>query len=1351
MEGRPTSIPAEIAVATKTGLSREVPTSPGESSQTSDAPKSEISAPTPSVVQVGAAARNEEAEPTSSGAPGLATEAPEAAPRNVSEFGLFTGPGIAASGGADIPSLEDVLAMGLYVAGVTPTHIVVRGTAIQDSVRCRWRGSARTIDQREDSIRFWLGLQDSDPLPTVAEAEREFMDYIDGMAYQYRDEMKARYMSIAHGGESDDLLNLTCYVDYSVDEYIVGTGATSTSDLTVAYDSLGEMLSYELHKLSHEAGAFGDEMLLGEDEYVAWLNSLVSSVELEFSQLFETHESVVFLAPMAAYNAIAIETWQAVTQWDLQEDQNGIVQAVRYGALPSEPRYSQPLSELRSRIVTAAGTDGHADERVANVSSLTQYYRDVGAYADITPDDGSTGTFVPAQPPEVPACLGVASVSAPRSNSDLVMDCTILLGSMDELSGTGSLDWSATTTVSSWEGVSLNSSSARVTSLDLSDEDLNGTLPAALGGLSALETLDLSDNELTGEIPAEFRRMWGLEEIRLSGNSLTGCIPVALESVATNDLASLGLLYCSPPAPANLVADAQGEGSVTLSWGAVSNTDMYRVEYRGGPALDWTDDDTSTSTSQTVTGLRCESSYLFRVSAHGSGTRYAAAWGPPSGLLAVTSGECMPPVFGAAPYRFGVAHDAASGTVVGTVTATDSPGDTVSYAITAGNGDGTFAIGEDTGEVTLATAVDDRLPAETALTVEASDMSGGTSVVDVSVYVARPPTDLAAVPTGDHGFSVTWSPAPGATEYSLRHRRSGSVEEHLVATPTEPAHVFHPAEGCATLHEFSVRAPVEGIVSPYTEPALEATCNLPPRFGQESYEFSVLEDATVGGPVGSVAATDAEGETLTYSVTSGNETGRFVLESATSSRIVLAAEVDHEERSGYALTVRVSDASGGSASVGVAISVTDVNEVPVAMGDTAETDVDTAVTIAVLENDTDEDDGDSLAVRSATGPANGTATVNTDGTVTYTPSAAYTGEDSFVYTVTDGTLTATATVSVTVRETCENGTAVPNPADNPELVEDCTVLLSVADTIAGEGSLDWSVDTPITEWEGVSARGEPARVQELRLDAADLSGTIPAELGGLSGLNFLLIAVSSFTGPIPAELGNLSNLRRLYIIGQGLTGTIPAELGNLSNLYGLRLETDGLTGSVPAELGNMSGLGTLNITANGLTGTIPPELGSLSNLQQMSLHVDGLTGSIPSELGGLSRLKRLTIRGSQLTGTIPAQLGDLNSLRGLTLTNSGFMGSIPSSLGNLSSLEGLELRRNRLSGSIPSELGDLSSLETLDLSQNRLTGSIPSTLGDLSELTNLRMRGNDFTGCIPAALRDVQYNDLYRLSVSYCE
>ncbi|CAI8057918.1 LRR receptor-like serine/threonine-protein kinase GSO1 [Geodia barretti] len=56
---------------------------------------------------------------------------------------------------------------------------------------------------------------------------------------------------------------------------------------------------------------------------------------------------------------------------------------------------------------------------------------------------------------------------------------------------------------------------------------------------------------------------------------------------------------------------------------------------------------------------------------------------------------------------------------------------------------------------------------------------------------------------------------------------------------------------------------------------------------------------------------------------------------------------------------------------------------------------------------------------------------------------------------------------------CATGGAVPDAANNPGLVSDCEALLAARDTLARTGSLNWSADTPITKWDGITVRGTP--------------------------------------------------------------------------------------------------------------------------------------------------------------------------------------------------------------------------------------------------------------------------------------
>jgi FtsP/CotA-like multicopper oxidase with cupredoxin domain len=92
---------------------------------------------------------------------------------------------------------------------------------------------------------------------------------------------------------------------------------------------------------------------------------------------------------------------------------------------------------------------------------------------------------------------------------------------------------------------------------------------------------------------------------------------------------------------------------------------------------------------------------------------------------------------------------------------------------------------------------------------------------------------------------------------------------------------------------------------------------------------------------------------------------------------------------------------------------------PVAVNDKAGTSPNTAVTVPILDNDSCVGACNPASVLFASGPANGTAISNGDGTVTYTPASGFTGTDSFTYKVSDTTtgaqLSNAATVTVTVQ------------------------------------------------------------------------------------------------------------------------------------------------------------------------------------------------------------------------------------------------------------------------------------------------------------------------------------------------
>jgi ELWxxDGT repeat protein len=93
------------------------------------------------------------------------------------------------------------------------------------------------------------------------------------------------------------------------------------------------------------------------------------------------------------------------------------------------------------------------------------------------------------------------------------------------------------------------------------------------------------------------------------------------------------------------------------------------------------------------------------------------------------------------------------------------------------------------------------------------------------------------------------------------------------------------------------------------------------------------------------------------------------------------------------------------------------NNAPVASADNATSSNDAAVTINVVANDTDSDGAiNPTSVQITTNPTHGTAVVQSDGSIVYTPAAGYSGTDAFAYTVADnqGAVSAPAQVTVTV-------------------------------------------------------------------------------------------------------------------------------------------------------------------------------------------------------------------------------------------------------------------------------------------------------------------------------------------------
>src|SRR5439155_1659514 len=153
---------------------------------------------------------------------------------------------------------------------------------------------------------------------------------------------------------------------------------------------------------------------------------------------------------------------------------------------------------------------------------------------------------------------------------------------------------------------------------------------------------------------------------------------------------------------------------------------------------------------------------------------------------------------------------------------------------------------------------------------------------------------------------------------------------------------------------------------------------------------------TVSAPGVLANDSDVDGDPLTAILVSSPAHGTLNLNSDGSFSYVPAANYNGPDSFTY-------KANGGQAESGIAtvsITITDVNDAPVAADDSASTPEDIAVTIAPLANDSDVD-GDSLTITSATA-TNGTVVIVGGTNLLFTPAPDFNGTATITYTISDG-------------------------------------------------------------------------------------------------------------------------------------------------------------------------------------------------------------------------------------------------------------------------------------------------------------------------------------------------------------
>jgi VCBS repeat-containing protein len=287
-------------------------------------------------------------------------------------------------------------------------------------------------------------------------------------------------------------------------------------------------------------------------------------------------------------------------------------------------------------------------------------------------------------------------------------------------------------------------------------------------------------------------------------------------------------------------------------------------------------------------------------------------------------------------------------------------------------------------------------------------------------------TNIKAGGADDAGQTVTFTVTSDKPE----------LFEELPAIDSSGTLTFKPkanANGVATLRV--VAKDNGGTLSGGTDTSPEQTFTITITAVNDAPSFTKGANQTVAEDAGaqtvnswatniSKGPADEASQTVTFDVTSNNP-NLFEVAPAIDANGKLTYTPKANASGVATVTVRLKD-SGGTASGGkdtsddqtFTITVTSTNDPPVAVADSATTNEGSPVTINVLSNDT-EPDGDPLTVTILTPPSSsqGTAAVNADKTITFTPATNFAGQATFTYQISDGKGgVATGNVTVTVNE-----------------------------------------------------------------------------------------------------------------------------------------------------------------------------------------------------------------------------------------------------------------------------------------------------------------------------------------------
>ena len=552
-------------------------------------------------------------------------------------------------------------------------------------------------------------------------------------------------------------------------------------------------------------------------------------------------------------------------------------------------------------------------------------------------DVGSNEITIEVTPPDAALLKQTYTVQVFREGS-VESDRAALVALYKSAGGTGWTDktnWDSAEPLNTWFGVILLGND-RVAELDLSANNVRGTLPADLGSLTSLNALNLSENQLRGQIP-DVRGLTILTSLNLGDNQLSGTIPDWLGSlIALQDLSLRDNRFTGPipeelgdlVALQNLYLDDNQLSGAIPGW--LSDLDQLLNLYLNGNQLSGCVPDGSRA------GLINHD--FIAVDANGDGDTTDA--GDTPGLpfctlnsLAFSGDVTLNPEFTSSTttYTASAAHDVATTTVtaplnnssntVSIMKGTDTP--TTSVPLDVGSNVITIEVTRPDDPLTphVYTVTVTRQPnTPPAFDEGAAATRGVAENTGTGVDIGDP----VAATDPDSGDTLTYSlDAAGAESFDI-DASSGQLR-------TKAALDYETENSYSVTMSVSDGKDADGNADEMTDNTITVTIlvsnvNEALAFPSTTDTRTIPENTAAGVNLGApFTATDGDNDLLTYSLGSSGNADSFSID-AVSGQLRTRAPLDYETTPSYTVTVTAVDPSGEADTITVTITVTNINE-----------------------------------------------------------------------------------------------------------------------------------------------------------------------------------------------------------------------------------------------------------------------------------------------------------------------------------------------------------------------------------------------------------------------------------------